>query len=118
MLRRTSRSSGRAVRSRPINERPFTEWFDEAVGYHHLSGGDGGGVHAEVVEHRGEPERVPGLHGDELRAEFYDLFGLNFIEQDAVDDGPADRLGGTFGALGEAGDVDDPGGGLSGEHTV
>lgn len=59
-----------------------------------------------------------GLHGDELRPELDDLFGLNFVEQDTVDDGAADRLGGTLGAFREAGDVDDPGGGIFGERAI
>ena len=102
----------------PVDERPFAEWFDEAVGNHHLGGGNGGGVHAEVLEHRGETQRVPGLHGDELRPELDDLFGLNFVEQDAVDDRAADSLGGPLGAFGEAGDVDDPGGCIFGERDI
>lgn len=106
------------MRSRPVDERPLAERFDEAVGNHHLGGGDGGGVHAEVLEHRGETEGVPGFHGDELRAEFDDLLSLDFVEQNAVDDDAADRLGGTFGAFGEAGDVDNPGGGICRDRLV
>ena len=102
----------------PIDERPLAERFDETVGHHHLGGGDGGGVHAEVVKHRGEIQRVPRFHGDELGAEFDDLFGLDLVEQDAVDDGAADGSGGAFGAFGEAGDPGDPGGGLGGEGLV
>jgi len=73
----------------PVDERPFAERFDETIGHHHLGGGDGRGIHAEVFEHRRESEFVPGFHGDELRAEFDDLFGLDFIKQDAVKDRPA-----------------------------
>ncbi len=46
------------------------------------------------------------------------MFGLDFVGQDAVDDGAADGSGGSLGALGEAGNVDDPGGGFFGEHAV
>lgn len=46
-----------------------------------------------LARHRGETECVPGLHGDKLRAEFDDLFGLDFVEQDAVDDGKRPKHG-------------------------
>ena len=92
--------------------------LDEAVGHHQLRGGDGGGAHAEVMEHRGEIQRVPGFHGHELRAEFDDLLGFHVVEQDAVEDRPADGFGGPFGAFGELGDVGDPGGGLRREGRV
>ena len=38
----------------------------------------------DFAEHRGEIQRLPGLPGDELRAEFHDLWRLNFGEQQAV----------------------------------
>ena len=102
----------------PIDERPFAKRLDKADRNHYLRGGDGGGVHAEVAQHQGEIQRIPGFHGHELGPEFDDLFGLDFVEQDAVDDRAADRCGGTFGTFGEAGDANGPSDGFRRESSI
>ena len=102
----------------PVDERPFAEWLDEAVSHHHLGGGDGGWIHAEVIEHRGEIQCVPGFHGHELRPEVHAFPRFHFVEQDAVNNRPADRFGGHLGAFDKLGDLNDPSGGLRRESFI
>ena len=101
----------------PIDERPFAQWLNEAVGNHELGGGGLGGIESGSFEHFSEAELVPSGHGDALGAELDDVFGLDLIEEHTVN--LVDR--GGFGALGAAQKLEDarhPGGGLIGERRI
>jgi hypothetical protein len=101
----------------PIDQGPFAEGFDEAVGNHELGGGNGAGVHAKGLEHGSELELVPGLERDEFGTEFDDIGRFDGVEKDAVEGGLGDRCGG-LGAVGEANDAIDPVAGFRGEGGV
>lgn len=47
----------------PVDQSPFAQGFDEAVGNHELGGGNGAGVHPKGFEHGGESQLLPGFEG-------------------------------------------------------
>ena len=79
---------------RPVDECPFAQRLDEAVGDHELGGGGLGGIEAGCFEQGGESELVPSGHGHALGAELDDVFGLDLIEQNAIDLVGSGGLGG------------------------
>jgi len=92
----------------PIDESPFAQRLDEAVGNHELGCGNGAGVHAEGFEHGSETQLLPSFEGDEFGTEFHDIGGLNGVENNAIHSGLGNGLGGVR-AAGELNDAIRPG---------
>lgn len=77
----------------PIDQSPFAQRLDEAVGNHELGCGNGAGVHAEGLEHGCETQILPSFEGEEFGPEFHDIAGLDEIENNALDGGLGNWLG-------------------------
>jgi hypothetical protein len=77
-----------------IDQSPFAQRLDEAVGNHELGCGNGAGVHAEGLEHGCETQMLPSFEGEECGPEFHDIGGLDGIENNAIDSGLGNWLGG------------------------
>jgi hypothetical protein len=76
------------------DQSPFAQRLDEAVGNHELGCGNGAGVHAEGLEHGCETQILPSFEGEEFGPEFHDIGGLDGIENNAIDSGLGNWLGG------------------------
>jgi len=63
----------------PIDESPFAQRLDEAVGNHELGRGNEVGVHSEGFKHGGETQLLPGFEGDEFGTEFHDIGRLGGV---------------------------------------
>ena len=86
----------------PIDQSPFAQRLDEAVGNHELGCGNGAGVHAKGLEHAREMQLFPGFEGDEFGAELHDIGGFDGVEDNSIHSG----LRNWFGGLGSARELD------------
>lgn len=86
----------------PIDQSPFAQRLDEAIGNHELGCGNGAGVHAKGLEHGSEMQLFPGFEGDKFGAELYDIGGFDGVEDNAIHSGLRNGLGG----LGAARELD------------
>ena len=84
---------GKGGAAGPIDQGPFAQRLDEAVGNHELRCGNGAGVHAKGFEHGSEMQLFPGFEGDEFGAELDDIGGFDGVEDNAIHSGLGNRLG-------------------------